>query len=103
MSEEVEETGELPVGGQGHGLHFRRIGANLVTKNIVGRQADDQEISRRASAQSFVRHQLSREFEFVVVGERRGTDYLVETGRRTVFRRLWPGRARGLAAAVLPF
>src|SRR6185369_13172821 len=43
VSQKLEEPGQLPIGGQNHGLHLRRIGTDLVAKNIVGRQTDDQQ------------------------------------------------------------
>ena len=36
MTQELEESRQLPVKGQSHGLHLGSIGTNFVTQNVVG-------------------------------------------------------------------
>ena len=56
MAEKIDEVGELAVEIERHLLHLRRIGADLVAKNVVGREADRKQIGGRAAADVFVEH-----------------------------------------------
>ena len=78
VSEKLEETGQLAVHGERHGFHLGGIRPHFVAENIVGRQADDQQIGGGAVAQFFVGDQLPRKFEFVIVGERRRAHQIIE-------------------------
>src|ERR1700685_3242060 len=80
MSEETEEIGQLAVEIESHLPHLRRIWPNLVTKNVVGREADGKQVRGRTAAHALILHQFLGELEFVLVGERSRTDYVVESG-----------------------
>ena len=60
--------------GESHGFDLRRVRPDSMTKNIVCRQADDQQVGRRSLAQFFVGYQGAGEVELIIVGERRAAD-----------------------------
>src|SRR5271169_970421 len=104
MTEKAEELRQTPVEFKRHAAHSRRVGTNLVSENIVGRKADDQQVRCRARAQLLVQDELFGKFQLVIVGEGSGTDDLIKAERLarfvlTVSRR---GRAEGRSVAVFP-
>src|SRR5438094_9322928 len=84
VSKEVDEVSQFTIEIQSHLLQFWRVGADLVTKDVVGRKADRKKVGCRATANVLVDHQLLGKLEFVLVGERSRPDDVVETGMRTV-------------------
>jgi hypothetical protein len=49
MTEEIEEIRQTPVEFERHAAHLRRVRPNLVAENIVGREADHEQVGRRAA------------------------------------------------------
>jgi hypothetical protein len=70
-----------------------RVGANLVAENIVGREADHEQIGCRPRAQFLVQNEFLGKFELVVVGEGSGADDLVKSGGGAVLTVSRRGRA----------
>ena len=99
MSQKLEEPGQLPIYGQCHLLHLDRVRANLMSENIVSRQADDQQVCSGAISQLFVGDQLPGEFKFVVIGERCRSHELIKAAF-AAFRGL--GTAQDVPIAVFP-
>ena len=102
MSEEVEEVGQFAIEVEGHLLHLRRVRADLVTENVVGREADREQVGRGTVAEILVNHQLLGELELVLVGERGRADHFVEAGIFAVFPFAMRGRAQNRALRVFP-
>ena len=71
MAEEIDEIRQLAIEIESHLLHFRRIGPDLVTENVVGRQADREQVGRGAATDVLVDDQFLGELEFVLVGRTR--------------------------------
>ena len=69
MAEEAEELRQTSIEFKRHAAHLRRVGANLVAENIIGRKADYQQVGRWARAQSLIQNEFLGEFELVIVGE----------------------------------
>ena len=102
MPEKIEEVGQFAIEIERHLLHLRRIRPNLMTENVVGREADRKQIRGRTAADVFVHHQFLGELEFVLVGEWSGADDFVETGFGAVFAFAMRGRAQNRSLRVLP-
>src|SRR5258708_19406820 len=78
MTQELEELRQGLVEFKRHAPHLWRVGANPVAENIVGREADHEQVRRRACAQLLVQNEFLGKFELVIVSERRGTDNPVQ-------------------------
>src|ERR1700678_2663944 len=103
MTEEGKELLQTPIECEGHAVHLRRVGANLMAKNIVGGKADNEQISCRPLAQLLVYDKLLDELQLVIVGEWSGPDDLIETCRRAIFALAGGGWAEDRSVPVFPF
>ena len=56
MAKEGEEIGELAIKRESHGSHLRGIGADLMAKNVIGRETDSEQVSGMSSAEILVNH-----------------------------------------------
>ncbi len=56
VAEEVDEIGKFLVEIESHLAHLGRIWTDLMTKDVVGREADREQIGSRSATDVFVNH-----------------------------------------------
>ena len=74
-----------------------------MAENVVGGQADREQVGRGTLAELLVNHQFLGKRELVLIGEGRGADHFVEAGIFAVFRFAVRGGAQNRALGVFPF
>ena len=79
-----EEFADLAIERERHRVHLRGVGAIGMARQVVGREADHQQVGDGALAQLFLLDQLARELEFVVIGVRRAANQFVVVDRLAV-------------------
>ena len=70
LLEKREELSQFAIKRQSHRFHFGTVRSYAMSKDIVCRQTDAQEIRRRSTAQLFLPDKFFGEVELIIVGKR---------------------------------
>jgi len=101
VTEEIEEVGKVAIERERHGSHFRRIGTDLMSENVVGERlmaSRSVACRRRDSRKPLIAWRIR-----VRTGwRRRGADHFVEAGIGSVFTFAMRGGAQKVSVIIFP-